>query len=131
MARRFPRQRLGSRRADEHRRWAGTFSINSVSSTSRPTITNFKNAFHGAMVWVNARSRTALIIGNEATAKLFALIQNALIMYSIAVTAGVNSGIRLLLLLLMMILAGAAHGRFPMVPCALLDGPLAAPLSRG
>ena len=106
---------------------AGTFSINNVSSTSRPTIANSKNAFHGAMVWVNARSRTALIIGNEATAKLFALVQNALMTYSIAVTAGVNSGIRLLLLL---ILAGAARGRFPLVPWALPDGPLA-PLSRG
>ena len=48
--------------------------------------------------------------------------------YSIAVTAGVNSGIRLLLLLL--ILAGAARGRFPLAPWALLDEHLA-PLSRG
>ena len=36
--------------------------------------------------------------------------------YSIAVTAGVNSGIRLLLLL---ILAGAPSGRFPLAPGAL------------
>ena len=70
-----------------------------------------------------------MIIGNEETAELIALIQNTLMTYSIAVTAGVNSGIRLLLLLL--ILAGAAHGRFPLAPWALLDGPLAAPLSRG
>ena len=55
-----------------------------------------------------------MIIGNEETADLIALIQHetmrtkTLMTYSIAVTAGGNSGIRLLLLLLILLGTGSA-----------------------
>ena len=67
-----------------------------------------------------------MIIGNEETAELIALIQHTLMTYSIAVTAGENSGIRLLLL--MMILLGTVTD---VTPDLSRDAGNASPASEG